>query len=113
LDLPSRVLETFIYDQRNLYGLNFRLIILKAGASQQVDCQLIHASLEHDTILSEAASYTWGSLIYRNVIGVDGKFLVTFNLHSELRDLRYPDMDRIVLIVAVCIDLSNIHKRGH
>lgn len=61
----------------------------------------------------EALSYTWGSLLDKVPILLNGRsFKVTKTLYSALIRLRYLDTARILWVDAICIDQSNLEERS-
>ena len=95
----------------------FRLLRLLSGEDDDpIQCELFETPLQEleDGITYEALSYTWGSneitvpiIVSNNIINI------TENLHEALEYLRYPDMDRILWVDAICIDQSNLRERNH
>ncbi|KAH8726628.1 heterokaryon incompatibility protein-domain-containing protein, partial [Phaeosphaeriaceae sp. PMI808] len=62
----------------------------------------------------EALSYTWGTNETTEQIILNGeRFMLTKNLYSALRYLRFKNEDRILWIDAICIDQSHIAERNH
>jgi hypothetical protein len=89
-----------------------RVVRLKSGnTGDTLDCKLITGLLAE--MEYEALSYVWGVTIARYEIQMDGKsFLVPFNLHSALVQLRLPDRDRLIWIDALCINQSDNKEKG-
>ena len=68
-------------------GRSMRLVRLLPGSRQNVECELVDASLDTDIIPYKAVSYTWGSLVTTDVIHINGKRLrITLNLYSLLQE---------------------------
>ncbi|CAO2653509.1 Nn.00g029200.m01.CDS01 [Neocucurbitaria sp. VM-36] len=108
-------MDKFKYEPIDLEQSSFRLLRLFKGDDLHVECELFEAWLHGDNALSfEALSYTWGSSDTLEAIKVNGKDMpITENLFFALRNLRYPNMDRILWVDAICIDQRNDKERGH
>jgi len=95
-------------------GSEFRLISLKHAAAwaQPISCEILHCKVS-DEVQYLALSYTWGSLIDRQEVYVDDKFvLCTRNLYSALQHLRQPSEDLTLWVDAISIDQNNTDERS-
>jgi hypothetical protein len=83
---------------------SIRLLRLQPGsAMQQIVCDLVDGPLSDMEF--EALSYVWGVALRPYTIRVNNKpFYVTYNLHSALTELRYPDHERLLWVDAICIN---------
>ncbi|KAI6084561.1 ankyrin [Hypoxylon rubiginosum] len=109
-------MDQFKYESLNLERLAFRLVRLQGGVGIDIECELIHATLDENGIPYEAVSYTWGSTKKTETIYIGAKRVrldVTRNLLLILHDLRYPDRDRYLWIDAICINQDDVRERGH
>ncbi|KAI0454371.1 heterokaryon incompatibility protein-domain-containing protein [Xylaria acuta] len=108
-------MDTFEYQQIDLESSAFRLVRLFKGAKhEEIECELIHTTLDENVIPYEAVSYTWGTLVKRSSIKVQGRdFKVTSNLWNLLGDLRHAKTDRYLWIDAISINQTNDLERGH
>jgi ankyrin repeat protein len=106
-------MDQFKYDPIGLDGCSFRLLQLCFGKEGPIECYLFDARL--DSIIEyDALSYTWGSSIQPYEICVNNSTMpVTANLSQALRDLRYPDRDRLLWVDAICINQEDLKERGH
>ena len=103
------------YDLLNPETNEIRVLRLQAASDSDSDvqCDLFTTSLDSALPQYEALSYVWGSpksnatMILRHA-----PFSVTTNLHSALKNLRYPDRERCLWIDALCIDQSNLQERS-
>src|SRR5277367_3747830 len=92
-----------------------RLVILKPSRSfkTEVSCTLVHRSLDSEAPF-EALSYTWGDASSKRLIFLNERmFLVTKNLNTALRQLRYTQDERVIWIDALCINQYDIVERNH
>ncbi|KAI1354427.1 heterokaryon incompatibility protein-domain-containing protein [Xylaria sp. FL0043] len=114
-------METYTYAPLDLNEPSFRLIRLFPGVGQQLQCELIHASLAPGEMMDyEAVSYTWGS-VPRDIFFIEihgeraGKLSIGYNLFRLLLSLRDPVVDRILWIDAICInqDEGDATERNH
>ncbi|KAH8699347.1 heterokaryon incompatibility protein-domain-containing protein, partial [Phaeosphaeriaceae sp. PMI808] len=117
----TETLQDFAYeDEGKIYadGHAIRLVQLLGGTGQ-IQALLFKAFLhETDMDLSglpyEALSYTWGTNEKTQQILLNGKqFMVTQNLYSALKYLRFKNKDRILWIDAICIDQDYVKERNH
>ncbi|KAI0804980.1 heterokaryon incompatibility protein-domain-containing protein [Xylaria sp. FL0064] len=114
-------METYTYAPLNPNEPTFRLIRLFPGAGQQLQCELIHASLAPGEMMDyEAVSYTWGSvthgIFFIEIHGEKiGKLSIDYNLFRLFLSLRDPVVDRILWIDAICInqDEDDATERNH
>ncbi|KAJ1327054.1 HET domain-containing protein [Microdochium nivale] len=91
----------------------FRLLVLKKGTGARLEGKLIHTTVLKASNRYEAVSYTWGDPKIQDFIYIGGKQLrITYNLSLTLRDLRQPDIDRLLWNDATCIDQGNDVERG-
>jgi hypothetical protein len=87
-----------------------RVVILAPSRSfkAKASCKLVHWSLD-DNAPFEELSYTWGDANPKRQICLNGrKFLVTWNLDTALRDLRYVEDEKIIWKDALCINQDDI-----
>ncbi|KAI0104715.1 HET-domain-containing protein [Nemania sp. FL0031] len=107
-------MPSFAYTPLDLKRSEFRLVRLKKGRACEIDCELVHATLDDNFIPYEAVSYTWGSLLKPYTINIQGATLnVTYHLWRVLHDLQQAETDRYLWIDAISIDQKNIAERGH
>ncbi|KAI0192069.1 ankyrin repeat-containing domain protein [Xylaria flabelliformis] len=93
---------------------SLRLLRLKGGTEQEIQCELIPTSFGNNQLQYEAVSYTWGPDFKSATININGKRLpITFNLHLILHDLRSSKTDRILWIDAICINQRDDLEKGH
>jgi hypothetical protein len=91
----------------------FRLLRLKKGTGRNIECELVHTTLDAENNRYEAVSYTWGRKEEADILLLHGKQLpITLNLSVILRDLRSPDTDRILWTDAICINQNDNTERG-
>jgi hypothetical protein len=91
-----------------------RLVILKPSRSFKTKaiCSLVYRSLDSEAPF-EAVSYTWGDVSSKRPIFLSGrKFMVTENLDTALRHLRYTYDERVIWIDALCINQDNTAERA-
>lgn len=94
-----------------------RLLNLSPGVfSDDLHVELNQVLLEEEMSGYEALSYVWGPQagLAPLLVGSARKqnILVTQNLATALRHLRFADKHRILWVDAVCIDQSNLTERG-
>ncbi|KAI2472423.1 HET-domain-containing protein [Annulohypoxylon bovei var. microspora] len=107
-------MEKFKYDQLYLDRLAFRLVRLQKGSWGEIECEIIHTTLDDNVIPYEAVSYRWGSpMKTASIILQGGRLNVTSNLYLILRDLRDSETDRYLWIDAICINQEDVDERGH
>ena len=109
-------MAVFTYKAIDLEGPAFRLIRLKKGHCDPIECQLFDAwlNLQGNAVDYAALSYAWGGREKPYDIMVNGgRMAVTKNLYLALRHLRYERQDRVLWIDAICIDQANDEERGH
>ncbi|KAI0182517.1 heterokaryon incompatibility protein-domain-containing protein, partial [Xylaria flabelliformis] len=107
---------TYKYQQLDLKNSAFRLVrLLKSTMyDDDIECELIHTTLDDNVISYEAVSYTWGTSSKEYRIKVQGlNFMVTSNLWILLRDLRQANTDRYLWIDAISINQDDDLERGH
>jgi hypothetical protein len=106
-DLVAGIMATaHTYSPLNISRNEIRVVILEPSQSfkAKVVCRLIHRSLDSDAAF-EALSYTWGDGSAKRPISLNrDEFLVTKNLDTTLRYLRYVSDERAILIDALCIN---------
>ncbi|KAK5655801.1 hypothetical protein OQA88_5339 [Cercophora sp. LCS_1] len=114
-------LKGFTYPPIDLvHGREVRLLLLKAGGRDDgLRCELQTANLQCGPVF-EAVSYTWASSdgddsSCRSIqCGSAGQHIsITRSCEAALRNLRYPDKDRVLWVDAICIDQSNFLERNH
>ncbi|KAI0911727.1 heterokaryon incompatibility protein-domain-containing protein [Ustulina deusta] len=115
-------METYTYTPLNLGEPSFRLVRLFGGVGQQLQCELVHASLAPgDVIDYEAVSYTWG-VVTHGLYCIEilheeemKKLSIGYNLYRLLLSLRRPGEDRMLWIDAICInqDENDTTERNH
>jgi hypothetical protein len=93
------------------------LKILPGAKEDDVVCELYHASLDDESCIYDALSYTWGSLETPFEIICNGaKISITENLHSALSHIRSPSQDVHLWVDALCINQSRepdgLRERG-
>jgi ankyrin repeat protein len=92
---------------------SLRLLVLKKGTGQDIQCDIVPTILGNEQLRYEAVSYTWGPDFKSDTISIRGRKLpVTFNLNLILRDLRKSTKDRILWIDAVCINQDDQAEKG-
>ncbi|TRX90855.1 hypothetical protein FHL15_008259 [Xylaria flabelliformis] len=107
-------MNIYKHDPLDATERSFRLLRLKRGTGQEIQCELIPTSFGNNQLQYEAVSYTWGPDFKSATININGKRLpVTFNQHLILHDLRSSEIDRILWIDAICIDQRNELEKGH
>ncbi|KAM0811766.1 putative Heterokaryon incompatibility domain-containing protein [Seiridium cardinale] len=121
---PSAVYRTLEKDTKEI-----RLITLLSGdGDEPVRCQLGYAHLAAESLHKyECLSYCWGNTmdIMKICLGVNDRaedndeqpkyqdFLITKNLHSALRHLRFQDgRERTLWVDAICINQDDMVERG-
>ncbi|KAI0466929.1 heterokaryon incompatibility protein-domain-containing protein [Xylaria cf. heliscus] len=114
-------MATYKYAPLNEHGQNeIRLMTLQPGAFHdrlRVGLQEVAFSLTTPPVY-EALSYVWGSADDGRVpVQVcspsgDHTVLVTQNLATALRHLRFDDRERVLWVDALCIDQSNLVERS-
>lgn len=82
-----------------------RLVILEPGASgDPICCRLEQCDLREEPQF-EALSYFWGPAVdMKEITCSERKALVSPNLDLALRALRYPDIERVLWVDALCIN---------
>jgi hypothetical protein len=111
-------ITSFKYKPISLEGPAFRLLRLLKGDDDLIQGQLFDSKLPSlaspEYVRDYAAlSYTWGSESRPCEIMINGsKMTVTKNVYLALRDLRYPEKDRILWIDALCINQKDDKERG-
>ncbi|KAI1281681.1 heterokaryon incompatibility protein-domain-containing protein [Xylaria sp. FL0933] len=114
-------MEAYTYAPLDLNEPSFRLIRLFPGVGQQLQCELVHASLAPGEMIDyEAVSYTWGpvthGIFFIEIHGEKiGKLSIGYNLFRLLLNLRDLVVDRILWIDAICInqDEDDATERNH
>ena len=98
-----------------LSGVSFiRLLVLKPATSTKADihCELIEVD-QPVAAEYEALSYVWGKDDFPSVLHLpSGCLMITDNLASALRRLRFTDKSRTLGVDAVCINQSNNAEKG-
>jgi hypothetical protein len=105
---------TYPYPPLDVSRNEIRLVILKPSCSikMKVSCTLVHCSLDSEAPF-EALSYTWGDASSKRLVLLNGrKFLVTEDLGTALRYLRYIQDERVIWIDALCINQDDILERN-
>ena len=102
------------YDYKPLWPANaIRLILLGGDRDESLRCRIFHTTLSQHPDF-EALSYTWGDVTLSHTINTpEGSISVTQNCVLALRDLRYPDKDRLLWIDAMCINQSSSNEKNH
>ena len=113
-----RAMQSFKHQPLDLEEGAFRLLKLLHGDEWTIECEVFHTLLgdSESTISYDALSYTWDGGVTTGYILIGGKRLdITSNLHSALRHLRDPLVDRILWVDAICINQSDeaIHEKSH
>jgi hypothetical protein len=100
-------------DYDNLGPREIRLLVVSPGQrADPVTCRLHRANLE-DNPEFEALSYVWGTEGNTRTITCSGKpCRVTPNLHDALRNLRFPDRERVLWVDALCINQNSPREKG-
>ncbi|RYC63492.1 hypothetical protein CHU98_g2692 [Xylaria longipes] len=108
-------MDTFKYQQLALDGSAFRLVRLFKGFEyEEIECELIHTTLNENVVEYDAVSYTWGTSVKPFNIQLQGRnFMVTANLQDLLHDLRQAKSDRYLWIDAISINQGDDLERGH
>ncbi|KAI1131452.1 hypothetical protein F5Y10DRAFT_286824 [Nemania abortiva] len=107
-------MPSFTYEPLDFRCSAFRLVRLQKGTAPEIECELIHTSLDENVIPYEAVSYTWGSSEKLHAITIQGRELgVTNNLWRVLRILRQPETDRYLWVDAISINQGSPTERGH
>ncbi|KAI1130765.1 heterokaryon incompatibility protein-domain-containing protein [Nemania abortiva] len=110
-------MAAYQYSPLNQDGI--RLTILCTGAFHDtlyIELQEVALSLTKPPVY-EALSYVWGSTKDRVPVQVSSPagertLMVTQNLATALRHLRFEDRLRVLWIDALCIDQSNLTERS-
>jgi len=106
-------MTSFEYPAIGREGTTFRLLRLLKGDDNRIHCELFGSELPKDVGDYAALSYTWGSeRKLCEIIINEMEMIVTKNAYLALRDLRYPDKDRILWIDALCIDQQNKEEQA-
>ncbi|KAI0540443.1 heterokaryon incompatibility protein-domain-containing protein [Xylaria digitata] len=108
-------MDTFVYQPLDLKTSAFRLVrLLKGLEHEDIECELIHTTLDENVIPYEAVSYTWGTSFRPLEIKLQEKrFAVTLNLWHLLKSIRHIQEDRYLWIDAIAINQDNDLERGH
>ncbi|KAF2965356.1 hypothetical protein GQX73_g8237 [Xylaria multiplex] len=108
-------MDTFVYQPLDLNTSAFRLVrLLKGPEHEEVECELIHTTLDENVIPYEAVSYTWGTSSQPLRVKLQGKRLaVTVNLWHLLKSIRHIQEDRYLWIDAIAINQDDNLERGH
>lgn len=103
------------HQQFDLKGSGFRLVRLLSGdTNDEIECELIHATLDENILPYEAVSYAWGTKDMSNNIKVNGQpFMVTPNQCRLLHDLRENGCDRLLRVDSICINQDDLRERTH
>ncbi|KAI1747010.1 heterokaryon incompatibility protein-domain-containing protein [Xylaria castorea] len=113
-------MPAYKYTPLNKYGENgIRLMALQPGAFHdrlRIELQEVAFSLATPPVY-EALSYVWGSADDRVPVQMcspsgEQTILVTQNLATALRHLRFDDRARALWVDALCIDQSNLVERS-
>ena len=110
------MVSNFVYPRLDRFRNEIRLVQLLPALDREspIACNLVHASIDDDTIRYEALSYTWGDNANPRDILLDGNPIsVTPNLHTALQALRLPIHTRTLWINAVCINQKDVQERSH
>ncbi|CAG9977965.1 unnamed protein product [Clonostachys byssicola] len=87
--------------------------IAPGDGDDEICCSLSVVSLNNHPRF-EALSYVWGDPSIKKNVTVDGaSHLVTVNLESALRDLRYPSNRRTIWADAICINQDDLDEKNH
>ena len=97
-----------------LYKHEVRLLFLHPGTgNEEIHYHLEHISLQGRRPIYEALSYAWDHDIPANTIrGPHGCVSVGSNLHSALKQLRLPEVVRVLWTDYLCIDQSDVEERS-
>ncbi|KAI1302016.1 heterokaryon incompatibility protein-domain-containing protein [Xylaria venustula] len=108
-------MSTFRYQPLDLKSSAFRLVrLLKGDGNEDIECKLIHTTLDENVIPYEAVSYTWGTSAKPLSITLQGqRYMVTRNLWGLLKSIRQIDADRYIWIDAIAINQDDNLERGH
>ena len=97
-----------------LYKHEVRLLFLHPGTgNEEIRYHLEHISLQGRRPIYEALSYAWDHDISAHTIhGPHGCVSVGSNLHSALKQLRLPEVVRVLWIDYLWIDQSDVEERS-
>jgi hypothetical protein len=110
-------MERYTYRSLGQGPGNIRLLQLLPGSSEQdIRGEILHYSIRTDRNhgLYEALSYVWGKDVVPQRILIGMKDMrscylhITTNLHAVLRQMRDPDLPRMLWIDAICTFLSEM-----
>ncbi|KAJ8129753.1 hypothetical protein O1611_g3878 [Lasiodiplodia mahajangana] len=107
------------YQYSTLKKNGIRLATLRPGALHDtlyIELQEVETSLTEPPVF-EALSYVWGSTENKVPVQVSNPtgesiLMVTQNLATALRNLRFEDRPRVLWVDALCIDQSNLAERS-
>lgn len=89
--------QTYTYEPIEPIPGAIRLLKLERGTGKRLEGELIHTALDEQDGQYEAISYTWGDPQAQDVLWIgDQTVSITCNLSLALRDLRQPDIDRVL-----------------
>lgn len=101
------------YQPLNSENREIRLLRILPGRSVEIECELIHALLDDESLQYEALSYTWGRPLFNYRIWINKRpHLVAKNLALALQQLRGAGHSRLIWIDALCINQSNWMERN-
>jgi len=97
-----------------LYKHELRLLFLHPGTgNEEIHYHLEYIPLQGRRPIYEALSYAWDHDIPAHTIrGPHGCVSVGSNLHSALKQLRLPEVVRVLWIDYLCIDQSDVEERS-
>jgi hypothetical protein len=109
-------MEPYRYAPLTIISCSTRLVRLLPGNDKaEIRCDIFEFELPHSQRSSqfEALSYVWGDAHDRKRIFIGERYLdITVNLHTALRYLRDPALDRIMWIDAICINQEDLAERS-
>lgn len=104
--------NSHVYSRLSPYCSMIRVVCLQPGSNRDdIVCELVTGPLIYMDY--EALSYVWGVTVFPHKISMDQKpFYVTYNLHTALKELRFPDRKRYLWIDAICINQHDYTEKA-
>ena len=110
---PKKMVERYNYKTLRKQDEIRLLTLYPEAGSGEINCTLRHVLLSSKPTF-EAVSYAWGDPSLSKRVLCDGrKLFVTENLFTALKNLRFPDKERLIWVDGLCIDQTSNAEKNH